>query len=164
MNESPHQAKLGLELQYETNPTRTRSCRADQKPGTRQLARSCWCRFCRDCSRTLIKPIANTDLIAFLQALPEGRKHREVRYPQWLLLLMAILGVLSGCHSARDLERFDKQHHQAFSAALDVDMPKAPCDSTFLYLLSGWNRSSSMAYSCSGCSLRSQIRTGKSSN
>jgi hypothetical protein len=65
----------------------------------------------------LADPPATADLIAFLQALPEGRKHRGVRYPQWLLLLMAILGILSGCRSARDLE-----------------LPKAPCDSTFLYL------------------------------
>lgn len=78
---------------------------------------------------------ASADLIAFLQALPEGRKRRGVRYPQWLLLLMAILGILSGCRSARDLERFARRHHQAFGAALDLELPKAPCDSTFLYLL-----------------------------
>jgi len=49
----------------------------------------------------LADPAASADLIAFLQALPEGRKRRGVRYPQWLLLLMAILGSLSGCRSAR---------------------------------------------------------------
>jgi len=38
----------------------------------------------------LADPAATADLIAFLQALPEGRKRRGVRYPQWLLLLMAI--------------------------------------------------------------------------
>ena len=69
-----------------------------------------------------------------MQALPEGRKRRGVRYPQWLLLLMAILGNLSGYRSARDLERFAKRHHQAFGAALGLVLPKAPCDSTFLYL------------------------------
>ena len=68
----------------------------------------------------------HADLIAFLQALPEGRKRRGVRYPQWLLLLMAILGILSGCGSARDLERFAKRHHHAFGAALDLELPKAP--------------------------------------
>jgi len=36
---------------------------------------------------------ASSDLIAFLQSLPEGRKRRGVRYPQWLLLLMAIFGI-----------------------------------------------------------------------
>jgi len=96
--------------------------------------RPCWWRFCRDCSRLLANPAATADLIAFLQALPEGRKRRGVRYPQWLLLLMAILGIVSGCRSARDLERFAKRHLQAFGAALDLELPKAPCDSTFLYL------------------------------
>ena len=79
-------------------------------------------------------PSATADLIAFLQALPEGRKRRGVRYPHWLLLFMAILGILSGCRSARDLERFAKRHHQAFGVALDLELPKAPCVSTFLYL------------------------------
>jgi len=77
---------------------------------------------------------ASPNLIAFLQALPERRKHRGVRYPQWLLLLMAILGILNGCRSSRDFERFAKRHHLAFGAALDLQLPKAPYDSTFLYL------------------------------
>jgi hypothetical protein len=82
----------------------------------------------------LANPAASADLIAFLQALPEGRKRRGVHYPQWLLLLMAILGIVSGCRSARDLQRFANRHHQAFGAALGLELPKAPCDSTFLYL------------------------------
>jgi hypothetical protein len=82
----------------------------------------------------LADPASTADLIAFLQALPEGRKRRGVLYPQWLLLLMAILGILSSCRSARDLERFTKRHHQAFGAALGLELPKTPCDSTFLYL------------------------------
>ncbi len=77
---------------------------------------------------------ASADLIAFLQALPEGRKRRGVRYPQWLLLLIAILGILSGCRSARDLERFARRHRQVFNAALGLELRSAPCDSTFLYL------------------------------
>jgi hypothetical protein len=72
----------------------------------------------------LAQPSSSADLIAFLQALPEGRKRRGVRYPQWLLLLMAILGILSGCRSARDQERFAKRHHQAFAAALDLELTK----------------------------------------
>jgi hypothetical protein len=49
---------------------------------------------------------ATADLIAFLQALPEGLRRRGVRYPQWLLLLMAIFSILRGCRSVRDLERY----------------------------------------------------------
>jgi hypothetical protein len=86
---------------------------------------------------------ASADLIAFLQALPEGRKRRGVRYPQWLLLLISIL---SGCRSARDLERFAKRHHQACSAALGLEFPNAPCAPPFSTCFSGLNWSSSLAF------------------
>ncbi|MCP9895383.1 ISAs1 family transposase [Vulcanococcus limneticus Candia 3F8] len=82
----------------------------------------------------MLQAAPSSDLISFLQSLPEGRKRRGVRYPQWLLLLMAILGILSDCRSARDLERFARRHRQAFSQALDLELCSAPCDSTFLYL------------------------------
>lgn len=82
----------------------------------------------------MLQAAPSSDLISFLQSLPEGRKRRGVRYPQWLLLLMAILGILSDCRSARDLERFARRHRQAFSQALDLELRSAPCDSTFLYL------------------------------
>jgi hypothetical protein len=49
-------------------------------------------------------------------------------------LLLAILGILSGCHSTRDLERFASRHRMAFNGALDVELRGAPTDSTFLYL------------------------------
>jgi len=74
----------------------------------------------------LADPAATAVLIAFLQALPEGRKRRGMRYPQWLLLLMAILGIISGCRSARDLERFAKRHHQAYGTALGLELPNGP--------------------------------------
>jgi hypothetical protein len=48
--------------------------------------------------------------------------------------LITILGFLSGCRSARDLERLVKRHHQACGAALDLELAKALCDSTLLYL------------------------------
>ncbi len=41
------------------------------------------------------QPIAN-DLISFLKAIPDARYRRGVRYPQWFLLLVAVLGILSG--------------------------------------------------------------------
>jgi hypothetical protein len=46
------------------------------------------------------------DLISFLKAIPDGRYRRGVRSPQWFLLLVAVLGILSGCRSSRDLEAF----------------------------------------------------------
>ena len=75
---------------------------------------------------SLRKPSASADLIKFLQSLPDGRKRRGVRYPQWLLLLMAIIGILSGCRSDRDLERLAKRGHQECCSALGMELPKAP--------------------------------------
>ena len=46
---------------------------------------------------------APDDLISFLKAIPDSRYLRGVRYPQWFLLLVAVLGILSGCRSSRDL-------------------------------------------------------------
>ena len=53
---------------------------------------------------------APDDLISFLKAIPDGRYRRGVRYPQWYLLLVAVLGILSDCRSSRDLEAFAKRH------------------------------------------------------
>jgi len=36
------------------------------------------------------------DLISFLKAIPDGRYSCGVRYRQWFLLLVAVLGILSG--------------------------------------------------------------------
>ncbi len=33
------------------------------------------------------------DLISYLKAIPDGRYRRGVRYPQWFLLLVAVLDV-----------------------------------------------------------------------
>ena len=47
---------------------------------------------------------ADTDLITFIKAIPDGRHRHGVCYPQWYLLLVAVLGILSDCRSSRDLE------------------------------------------------------------
>jgi hypothetical protein len=44
----------------------------------------------------LQSPAAATDLISFLNALPDCRMRRGVRFPQWWMLLVAILAILSG--------------------------------------------------------------------
>jgi hypothetical protein len=77
---------------------------------------------------------APSDLISFLKAIPDGRYRRGVRYPQWFLLLVAVLGILSGCRSSRDLERFARRHREALNQALGMDFKRWPSDATFLYL------------------------------
>lgn len=46
------------------------------------------------------------DLISFLKANPDGRYRRGGRYPQWFLLLVVVLGILSGCSRSRGMEAF----------------------------------------------------------
>ena len=77
---------------------------------------------------------APDDLISFLKAIPHGRYRRGVRYPQWFLLLVAVLGILSGCRSSRDLEAFARRHREALNQALGLDFRRWPSDATSLYL------------------------------
>jgi hypothetical protein len=74
------------------------------------------------------------DLISFLKAIPDGRYRRGVRYPQWFLLLVTVLGILSGCRSSRDLEAFARRHREDLNQALGLDFKRWPSDATFLYL------------------------------
>jgi hypothetical protein len=57
-----------------------------------------------------------------------------VRYPQWYLLLVTVLGILSDCRSSRDLEAFAKRHREALNQALGLNFKRWPTDATFLYL------------------------------
>ena len=57
-----------------------------------------------------------------------------MRYPQWFLLRLAVLGILSGCRSSRDLEAFARRHREALNQALDLEFKLWPSDATFLYL------------------------------
>ena len=74
------------------------------------------------------------DLISLLKAIPDSRYRRGVRYPQWFLLLVAVLGILNGCRSSRDLEAFALRHRPALNQALGLDFKRWPSDATFLYL------------------------------
>ena len=72
------------------------------------------------------------DLISFLKAIPDSRYRRGVRYPQWFLLLVAVLGILSGCRSSRDLEAFARRHREALNETLSFDFKRWPSDAIFL--------------------------------
>ena len=75
--------------------------------------------------------LAPADLISFLKAIPDGRFRRGVRYPQWFLLLVAVLGILSGCRSSRDLEAFAKRHRKALNQALGLDFKRWLSDANY---------------------------------
>ncbi len=58
---------------------------------------------------------------------------RGVRFPAWYLLPVAVLGILSGCQSLRDLERFAIRHHAVLIEALGIELGRPPSDSSFRY-------------------------------
>ena len=82
------------------------------------------------------EPAAADDLISFLKALPDCRMRRGVRFPQWWILLVAILAILSNEGSLVGIERFARRHRQVLNELLGTDFGKEPSDSTFRLLLS----------------------------
>jgi hypothetical protein len=64
---------------------------------------------------TATEAVAPADLISFFKAIPDGRSWHRVRYPQWILLLVAVLSILSGCKSSRDQEAFAKRHRKTLN-------------------------------------------------
>jgi hypothetical protein len=83
----------------------------------------------------LENPSAATDLISFLKALPDCRMRRGIRFPQWWMLLVAILAILSGQGSLLGMERFAKRHRKTLNELLGTHVSKPPSDSTFRLLL-----------------------------
>ena len=81
------------------------------------------------------EPATAGDLISFLKALPDCRMRRGVRFPQWWMLLVAILAILCNEGSLVGIERFARRHREVLNALLGTDFGKEPSDSTFLLLL-----------------------------
>jgi hypothetical protein len=82
------------------------------------------------------EPASAGDLISFLKALPDCRMRRGIRFPQWWMLLVAILAILSNEGSLVGIERFARRHRQVLNELLGTDFGKEPSDSTFRLLLS----------------------------
>ena len=60
---------------------------------------------------------------------------RGVRFPQWWMLLVEILAILSGQGSLLGMERFAKRHRKTLNDLLGTHVAKPPSDSTFRLLL-----------------------------
>jgi hypothetical protein len=80
-----------------------------------------------------VSAATDLDLISFLKAIPDVRMRRGIRIPAWYLLLVAVLGILSGCESLRDLERFARRHHAVLGEQLGLALRRPPSDSAFRY-------------------------------
>jgi hypothetical protein len=82
------------------------------------------------------QPAASGNLISFLKALPDNRIRRGVRFPQWWMLLVAILAILRNEGSLVGIARFARRHREVLNELLGIDFGKEPSDSTFRLLLS----------------------------
>lgn len=71
------------------------------------------------------------NLLQILAQLPDFRAARGRRYPLWLVLLLVIMGTMSGCFSYCALEDFARRHHQALNQQLELSPLRFPSDSTF---------------------------------
>jgi hypothetical protein len=78
-----------------------------------------------------VSATTDLDLISYLKAIPEVSMRWGVRIPAWYLLLVAVLGIMSGCLSLRDLERFSIRHHSVLSESLDIELRRPASDSAF---------------------------------
>jgi len=74
-------------------------------------------------------------LIQSLQEIRDFRTSQGRRYPLWLILLLVIIGTLSGCRSYYAIEDFGVRHYQALSEKLGLTVTRLPSDTTFRRIL-----------------------------
>ena len=80
-----------------------------------------------------VSDATDLDLVSYLRSIPDARTRRGVWFPAWYLLLVAVLGILSGCQSFRDLERFAIRLHSVLTEALGLSpggLPRIPRSDT----------------------------------
>jgi hypothetical protein len=76
-------------------------------------------------------------LLEALAQVQDFRAKRGRRYPLWLLLLLVIMGTISGCLGYRALEDFCRRHHDALVTSLQLPPTLFPSDSTFRRVMMG---------------------------
>ena len=75
------------------------------------------------------------NLIQSLQKIKDFRASRGRRYPLWLILLLIVMGTISGCRSYYALEDFGTRHYGAVSEKLGLTVTRLPSDTTFRRIL-----------------------------
>jgi hypothetical protein len=75
------------------------------------------------------------NLIQSLQEIRDFRAAQGRRYPLWLILLLIVMGTISGCRSYYALEDFGTRHYGAVSEKLGLTVTRLPSDTTFRRIL-----------------------------
>lgn len=74
--------------------------------------------------------ILSSDLVKRLQSVRDYRSRRGQRYPLWVMLLVCILGAMSGAQGYKALEDFGKRHYSTLCSLLGVSLTRMPSDTT----------------------------------
>lgn len=75
------------------------------------------------------------NLIESLKSRRDFRGAQGRRYPLWLILVLIIMGTLSGCRGYQALEDFGVRHYEALSEKLGLKVNRLPSDTTFRRIL-----------------------------
>jgi len=75
------------------------------------------------------------NLIQSLQEIRDFRASQGKRYPLWLILLLVVMGTISGCRGYQALEDFGVRHYEAVSEKLGLKVNRLPSDTTFRRIL-----------------------------
>lgn len=75
------------------------------------------------------------NLIQSLQNIRDFRAIHGRRYPLWLIMLLVIMGIMSGCRSYYALEDFGVRHYEALCEKLGLTLNRLPSDTTFRRVL-----------------------------
>lgn len=81
--------------------------------------------------------MVSMNLIETLSSVPDPRAKRGRRYPLWFLLLLVIMGTLSGCLGNAAWEEFARRHYKVVSEQLQLPEWGFPSDSTFRRVMMG---------------------------
>jgi DDE_Tnp_1-associated len=78
-----------------------------------------------------------TPLIDTLAQIPDFRVPKGRRHPLWFVLLLTLMGTMSGYYGYRAIGAFVKRHRQALVLAFDIPKDRVPSYSTIRRVMSG---------------------------
>jgi hypothetical protein len=83
--------------------------------------------------------LLTSSLVQRLQNVRDYRAGKGKRDPLWMMLLIAILGVMSGCQGYKALEEFGIRHYQKLCEVLELNLGRMPSDTTIRRMFHGVN-------------------------
>lgn len=83
--------------------------------------------------------IRQSQFIQLLQSIRDYRSRRGQRYPLWVMLLVTILGVMSGAQGYAALEDFGIRHYQTLCHFLGLALTRMPSDTTLRRMFHAMN-------------------------